>query len=99
MFGPGLDAFYREQQRIWLHNLFSTGSLISQALISRDIRLAHRIGFECPLLSALDKTEPDSETEEEAERINNSEKLIEWILSPQGQRLVEKVGYVPLFDG
>jgi phosphate transport system substrate-binding protein len=37
--------------------------------------------------------EPDNE--EEAERINNTEKLIEWILSPQGQSLVEKTGYVP----
>ncbi|MEC1180341.1 substrate-binding domain-containing protein [Metasolibacillus meyeri] len=27
---------------------------------------------------------------------DNTEKLIEWILSPQGQALVEKVGYVPV---
>ncbi|WPK10585.1 substrate-binding domain-containing protein [Lysinibacillus louembei] len=27
---------------------------------------------------------------------DNTEKLIEWILSPQGQGLVEKVGYVPV---
>jgi len=35
-------------------------------------------------------------TETEAERTNNTKKLIEWILSPQGQELVEKTGYVPL---
>jgi phosphate transport system substrate-binding protein len=38
----------------------------------------------------------EPETEAEAERIANTEKLIEWILSPQGQSLVEKTGYVPL---
>jgi phosphate transport system substrate-binding protein len=38
----------------------------------------------------------EPENEMEAERINNTEKLIEWILSPQGQTLVEKTGYVPL---
>ena len=38
--------------------------------------------------------EPENETE--AERIDNTEKLIEWILSPQGQSLVEKTGYVPI---
>jgi len=38
----------------------------------------------------------EPETEEDAERIYNAEKLIEWILSPQGQSLVEKTGYVPL---
>ena len=35
-------------------------------------------------------------TEQEAERMNNTEKLINWILSAQGQSLVEKTGYVPL---
>ena len=38
----------------------------------------------------------EPETEIEAERIGNTERLIEWILSPQGQSLVEKTGYVPL---
>jgi len=38
--------------------------------------------------------EPENETD--AERIINTERLIEWILSPQGQSLVEKTGYVPL---
>jgi len=38
----------------------------------------------------------EPETGTEAERIRNAEKLIEWILSPQGQSLVEKTGYVPL---
>jgi len=38
----------------------------------------------------------EPETEMEAERIDNAEKLIEWILSAQGQSLVEKTGYVPL---
>lgn len=28
----------------------------------------------------------------------NVEKLIEWVLSPQGQQLVEKVGYVPIVE-
>jgi phosphate transport system substrate-binding protein len=34
--------------------------------------------------------------EHETERTRNVEKLIEWILSPQGQTLVEKTGYVPI---
>ena len=38
----------------------------------------------------------EPETEEDAERISNTEKLVEWILSPQGQSLVGKTGYVPL---
>lgn len=38
----------------------------------------------------------EPENEAEAERIINTEKLIEWILSPQGQSLVEKTGYVSL---
>jgi len=38
----------------------------------------------------------EPETEEDAERIYNAEKFIEWILSPQGQSLIEKTGYVPL---
>lgn len=38
--------------------------------------------------------EPESELD--AERINNTEKFIEWILSPQGQSLIEKTGYVSL---
>jgi phosphate transport system substrate-binding protein len=38
----------------------------------------------------------EPETEAEAERIANIEKFIKWILSPQGQSLVEKTGYVPL---
>ena len=38
----------------------------------------------------------EPETEDDAERIQNTEKLIEWILSSQGQGLVEKTGYVPL---
>lgn len=35
-------------------------------------------------------------TDEEKERVENTNKLIKWILSPQGQSLVEKTGYVPL---
>jgi len=38
----------------------------------------------------------EPETEEDAARMENTERLIEWILSPQGQSLVEKTGYVPL---
>ena len=38
----------------------------------------------------------EPENEVDAERMNNTEKLIEWMLSPQGQSLVEKTGYVPL---
>jgi phosphate transport system substrate-binding protein len=38
----------------------------------------------------------EPETEEDAERMRNAERLIEWILSPQGQSLVEKTGYLPL---
>jgi phosphate transport system substrate-binding protein len=38
--------------------------------------------------------EPESKIE--AERATNAEKLIEWILSPQGQYLVEQTGYVPI---
>jgi len=38
----------------------------------------------------------DSQTTEDAERRDNIKKLIEWILSPQGQNLIEKTGYVPL---
>ena len=38
----------------------------------------------------------EPETEMEAEQIRNTEKLIDWILSPQGQSLVESTGYVPL---
>lgn len=30
------------------------------------------------------------------EPAGNTQKLINWILSPQGQRLIEKTGYVPL---
>ncbi|MCL1820237.1 MAG: substrate-binding domain-containing protein [Oscillospiraceae bacterium] len=40
----------------------------------------------------------ETETEEDAERMMNTEKLIDWILSPQGQSLVEKTGYVPLLE-
>ena len=36
------------------------------------------------------------ESEMEAQRMNNTERLIAWILSPQGQSLVEKTGYAPL---
>ena len=36
------------------------------------------------------------ETEEERLRAENAEILVEWILSPQGQSLVEKTGYVSL---
>jgi len=39
----------------------------------------------------------DYEIEEDKIRVENTQKLIEWILSPQGQSLVEKTGYVPLF--
>ena len=38
----------------------------------------------------------DTEDDDEGERIKNTEKLVKWILSPQGQSLVEKTGYVPL---
>lgn len=37
-------------------------------------------------------------TGEELARAENSERLIEWILSPQGQKLVEMTGYVPMGD-
>jgi len=37
----------------------------------------------------------EPEDDWEAERIANTERFIEWILSPQGQSLVEKTGYVP----
>ena len=40
----------------------------------------------------------EPENEMDAERINNTEKLIEWILSPQGQSIVKKTGYVPMYD-
>jgi phosphate transport system substrate-binding protein len=43
------------------------------------------------------KREPESA--EEAERLHNAEIFIEWILSPQGQSLVEKTGYVALKQG
>ena len=36
------------------------------------------------------------ETAEGQARADNTDMLIEWILSPQGQSLVEKTGYVPL---
>ena len=39
----------------------------------------------------------EPETEEDAARMENTQRLIDWILSPQGQGLVEKTGYVPLF--
>lgn len=35
-------------------------------------------------------------TDEEKARVQNTNRLIEWILSPQGQSLVEKTGYVSL---
>jgi len=35
-------------------------------------------------------------TDDEEARVENTQKLIEWILSPQGQSLVEKTEYVPL---
>ncbi len=35
-------------------------------------------------------------TDDEKARADNTQKLIEWILSSQGQSLVEKTGYVPL---
>lgn len=35
-------------------------------------------------------------TDDEKARAENTQKLIEWILSPQGQSLVEKTGYVSL---
>jgi len=35
-------------------------------------------------------------TNAEAARAENTEKLLEWILGPQGQSLVEETGYVPL---
>ncbi|MCL1857620.1 MAG: PstS family phosphate ABC transporter substrate-binding protein [Oscillospiraceae bacterium] len=40
----------------------------------------------------------EPETDEDKMRVENTQKLIEWILSPQGQSLVEKTGYVPLFS-
>ena len=38
----------------------------------------------------------DPEDAADAERIGNTEKLVAWILSPQGQSLVEKTGYLSL---
>ena len=40
--------------------------------------------------------EREPETDEDSARMENAEKLIEWILSPQGQALTEMTGYVPL---
>ena len=39
---------------------------------------------------------PTPEAKRDVQRVANTERLIEWILSPQGQSLVEKTGYVPL---
>ena len=38
----------------------------------------------------------DPDNDMDAERMKNTKLLIEWILSPQGQFLVEKTGYVPI---
>lgn len=40
----------------------------------------------------------DGLTGSELARAENTEKLIEWILSPQGQKIVEMTGYVPMSD-
>jgi len=40
----------------------------------------------------------EGQTEEDIRRQDNARRLTEWILSPQGQSLVDKTGYVPL-DG
>jgi phosphate transport system substrate-binding protein len=38
----------------------------------------------------------EPENDIDAKRIKNTKKLMDWILSPQGQSLVEKTGYVPI---
>jgi phosphate transport system substrate-binding protein len=38
----------------------------------------------------------EPETEEDVARFDNARLMIEWILSPQGQYLVDKTGFVPL---
>ena len=40
----------------------------------------------------------EPETDEDMLRMENTQKLIDWIISPQGQSLVEKTGYVPLSE-
>jgi len=45
---------------------------------------------------AITVTGRENQTEEDKRRADNAKRLIEWILSPQGQSLVEKTGYVPL---
>jgi len=40
----------------------------------------------------------EMETDANMARIRNTEKLIDWIVSPQGQSLVEKTGYVPMAE-
>ena len=41
--------------------------------------------------------EKEPMSERDRARIENAEKFIEWILSPQGQALTEKTGYIPLY--
>jgi len=45
---------------------------------------------------AVTVTGRGEQTEEDVIRTDNTKRLIEWILSPQGQSLVEKTGYIPL---
>jgi hypothetical protein len=45
IFGPGVSAFYRVQERPHIHSLFTTGARISQTIATLGMRTSHFAGF------------------------------------------------------
>jgi phosphate transport system substrate-binding protein len=54
------------------------------------------VDFVAVTAKPVDPEDEAEQRETHPERIANTARLIDWILSPQGQSLVEKVGYVPI---
>jgi hypothetical protein len=71
VFGPGLGAFYRVQQRPQIHNLFTTGTRISQTAAALGIRPSHFESFRSSPQFATDGV--SSLAEQEAYYIEESE--------------------------